>query len=62
MHEPKQVDPVVQDPKDDMFVACTIASRAQIFVTNDVHLLELNKYRGIQMLRPGEALKLLLSP
>jgi putative PIN family toxin of toxin-antitoxin system len=43
---------VCDDPDDDMFLACSIASDVQIIVSGDKHLLKLNGYHDIAIIRP----------
>jgi putative PIN family toxin of toxin-antitoxin system len=43
---------VCDDPDDDKFLACALASGAQIIVSGDKALLRLDGYRGISVLTP----------
>ncbi len=43
---------VCDDPEDDKFFACAIASRCKVIVSGDKHLLKATGYRGIDVLRP----------
>ena len=43
---------VIADPDDDVFIWCAIAARAQIVVSGDHHLLELQSYKDIRVLHP----------
>jgi len=45
-------EPVCADPDDDKFIACALASSAKIICSGDKHLLGVNGYRGIEVLRP----------
>jgi predicted nucleic acid-binding protein len=38
---------VLEDPKDDMFLACACDSAADVIVSGDRHLLQLGSFRGI---------------
>ena len=44
--------PVCADPDDDMFIACALASNCKIIVSGDKHLLDVNGYQGIEVLKP----------
>jgi putative PIN family toxin of toxin-antitoxin system len=48
-----------RDPKDDPFLACALAVRADCLVTNDRDLLDLGKPFGIAIITPVEFLRLL---
>jgi len=43
---------VTEDPKDEKFIACAIASKTKIIVSGDKHLLKVSGYKGIQILKP----------
>ena len=44
--------PVCADPKDDMFLACALASGTRMVVSGDRHLLTVSGFAGIRVLRP----------
>ena len=44
--------PVCEDPDDDMFLACALASDVQVIITGDKHLLKLNGYQSIVIIKP----------
>lgn len=46
-----------EDPNDDKFLACALASRADFIVSGDRHLLELGSYEGIPIVAPAEFLR-----
>jgi putative PIN family toxin of toxin-antitoxin system len=46
------IEPVCADPDDDKFIACALASGAKIICSGDKHLLDVDGYRGIEVLRP----------
>ena len=48
--------PRSRDPKDDPYLACAIAARAQFLVSNDRDLLDLGKPFGVQMVTPLQLL------
>jgi uncharacterized protein len=43
-----------RDPKDDPFLACALASRAEFIVTKDKDLLTLDKPFGVEIVTPRE--------
>jgi len=45
-------EPVSADPDDDMFIACALASGARLIVSGDKHLLGVDGYGGIEVLKP----------
>jgi uncharacterized protein len=45
-------EPICADPDDDKFIACALASSAKIICSGDRHLLDIDGYRGIEILRP----------
>ncbi len=53
---------VCRDPNDDMFLSCALAGHASFIVTGDKDLLDLNPFRGLNILTPREFLNLLPSP
>jgi len=61
----KSVEPTLtwkqrsRDPQDDPILGTALAARVKIVVTRDRDLLALEKPFGIEMLRPGEFLRLL---
>ncbi len=49
---PPLPEAVCDDPDDDMFLACAIASGAEIVVTGDRALLRASGYGGVEVLSP----------
>ena len=45
-------DQICEDPDDDKFLACAIASGAKHVVSGDKHLLKVTGYRSIEVLTP----------
>jgi putative PIN family toxin of toxin-antitoxin system len=45
-------EPVCEDPDDDKFLACALASNTNIIVSGDSDLLKVSGYCGIQVLKP----------
>ena len=48
--------PVCRDPKDDMFIACALAAKADCLVSGDRDLLVLDGKFGFAIVRPREFL------
>jgi len=46
-----------RDPKDNRFLECALAGRADYLVTGDRDLLVLNPFHGIRILRPSDFLR-----
>lgn len=54
---PADIEPViVSDPDDDAVLACAVAAQAEIIVSGDSHLLGLQQYRNIAIVRAAELL------
>ncbi len=49
-------EPVCEDPDDDKFFACALASGSRIIISGDKHLLKVSGYQGIQVLKPRDFL------
>ena len=43
---------VCDDPDDDKFFACALASKAKLIVSGDKHLLRESGFRGIKVMKP----------
>ncbi len=53
--EPVAIEPIIAaDPDDDAVVACAVAAQANIIVSGDSHLLDLQQYHDIAILRAAE--------
>lgn len=48
-----------RDPKDDVFLACSLASNADYLVTGDKDLLTLKEYGNTKIVTPAEFLEVL---
>jgi putative PIN family toxin of toxin-antitoxin system len=59
---PEEVPSVARDPKDDIFLACAVAAKAQYIVTEDKDLLVLHPYEGIQIIDAEAFLRILQPP
>jgi putative PIN family toxin of toxin-antitoxin system len=47
-------EPICEDPDDDKFFACALASGSKIIISGDKHLLKVSGYQEIQVLKPRE--------
>jgi uncharacterized protein len=56
---PKTLNAVVRDPEDNMVLECAIEGQAQYVVSGDKDLLVLKEFRGIQIVRASDFLKVL---
>jgi len=45
---------VCDDPYDNKFMECAIASNSEIIISGDKHLLKVSGYQGITVLKPRE--------
>ena len=45
----------LDDPGDNMVLACALEAGAQYIVTGDPHLLNLKEYRGVHILSVADA-------
>jgi len=51
---PPLVEAVCDDPTDDKFIACALASGCRIIVSGDRHLHKVSGYGGVDVVRPGD--------
>jgi len=49
---PQLTEGVCDDPDDDKFLACALASGSRIIVTGDKHLLKASGYEEIEIVKP----------
>ena len=56
---PRILDVVPRDPEDNMVIESAIEGRAQYIISGDNDLLVLREFRGIQIVRAGEFLRIL---
>lgn len=54
-------EPVCEDPEDDKFIACALASGCRVIVSGDKHLLRMSGFGGIEVMRPREFIDQYLS-
>ena len=45
---------ICEDPDDNMFIECAIASSSKIIVSGDKHLLKISGYQGIESVKPRD--------
>lgn len=51
---------ISEDPSDDQVLACAIAAHADLIVSGDKHLHSLGgQYKGISIIRPAEAVRMI---
>jgi len=50
----KLKEPVCEDPDDDKFFACALASESKVIISGDKHLLKVSGYAGVEVLKPRE--------
>jgi uncharacterized protein len=53
-------EPICEDPDDDKFFVCALASDSKIIISGDKHLLKVSGWQGIQVLKPREFVDLYL--
>jgi putative PIN family toxin of toxin-antitoxin system len=53
----EEVINVCRDPKDDMFLELAVSGNANIIISGDKDLLELNPFRDIRIISPKEFLE-----
>lgn len=58
---PRTIGRVVRDVDDDVVIGTALAAEAQVIATGDKDLLVMNRYQGIQILNPADALRLIIS-
>jgi putative PIN family toxin of toxin-antitoxin system len=51
---PPLPEAVCEDPDDDKFIACALASETIVIVSGDKHLLKVSGYQQIEVLKPRE--------
>ena len=58
--EPSEVVHECSDPKDDKYLELALAGKAEVIVSSDVrHLLSMDPWRGVRILRPADYLALI---
>ncbi len=60
MIEPREtIRAVAADPSDDKFLECAVAGEADFVVSGDPHLVDLRRFRGIEIVSPATFLAFL---
>jgi predicted nucleic acid-binding protein len=54
---PRVLNAVARDPEDNMVLECAIEGQAQYVVSGDNDLLVLKEFRGIQIVRASDFVK-----
>jgi putative PIN family toxin of toxin-antitoxin system len=54
---PPLLERVCDDPDDDKFLACALASESNIVISGDRHLLKVSGYQSIKVLKPRDFLE-----
>lgn len=54
----RQLTAVKDDPDDNKFVEAALEGKAQYIISQDRHLVDMEEYRGIKILRPDRFLAL----
>ncbi|NIS78976.1 MAG: PIN domain-containing protein [Anaerolineales bacterium] len=48
---------VCDDPEDEKFIACALASKSEVIISGDRHLSKVSEYCGVRVARPREFLE-----
>lgn len=51
---------VLADPDDDHVLACALAAKAELIVSGDRHLLDLDEHQGIRIVTAAEAARIVI--
>jgi putative PIN family toxin of toxin-antitoxin system len=43
---------ICEDPDDNKFIECALASQSKLIISGDKHLLKISGYKGIEVLKP----------
>ena len=50
----KLKESICEDPDDDKFFSCALASGSKVIISGDKHLLKVSGYEGIEVLKPRD--------
>ncbi len=53
----KNYQVIEKDPEDDKFLEAAVEGKADFLVSGDSHLLEIEEFKGIEILSPNEAIE-----
>jgi putative PIN family toxin of toxin-antitoxin system len=53
----RRVNAITADPDDNVILECAQAANAELIVSGNSHLLDLERWRGIDILSPADAMK-----
>ncbi|MBW2663299.1 MAG: putative toxin-antitoxin system toxin component, PIN family [Deltaproteobacteria bacterium] len=56
----QKITVIDDEPDDDKFIECAVASRAGFIISGDKHLLNLKEYKGIKIMKAADFLLLFL--
>ena len=56
LSSPPLLERVCDDPDDDKFLACALASGSNLVISGDRHLLKVSGYQNIEVLKPRDFL------
>ncbi|MCK4401242.1 hypothetical protein KAW08_02915 [bacterium] len=48
---------IKEDPSDDSFIHCAVQGNADYIISGDKHLLNLEEYQGIKIVKPADFIK-----
>lgn len=48
---------ICENPDDDKFISCALASKSKIIVSGDKHLVKISGYQGIGVIKPRDFLE-----
>ncbi|MBP1750235.1 MAG: hypothetical protein H6Q52_2774 [Deltaproteobacteria bacterium] len=53
----EKITGICKDPDDDIFISCALSAKAQYVVTGDKALLDVKRYKKIEIVSPAEFVK-----
>lgn len=52
------IEVITEDPSDNKYLSCALNAKADLIISEDVHLLKLEEYRGIQIVTAAQFLEI----